>query len=155
MVCGEIISLADYDCRTLTVHMFQSIIQIEMAPHSKSVDEELNEAAKEVRVSMLSQQNMTFIMTSLLSFFPPAFQEKMKAENEVVLDPEYLQQYAIADEEGEFEKALENGTKVSSSGILSVKSNRTWSTHRDHTSEKGKRKGKHGYNSRSNKKKRA
>ncbi|XP_042427607.1 RNA cytidine acetyltransferase 1-like [Zingiber officinale] len=107
-------------------------LKIDMAPHSKSVDEELNEAAKEVR-------------------------EKMKAESDVVLDPEYLQQYAIADEEGEFDKALENGTKVSSSGILSVKSNRKWNAHSDHTSDKrdkGKRKGKHGDKSRSNKKKR-
>ncbi|KAJ0971387.1 hypothetical protein J5N97_019346 [Dioscorea zingiberensis] len=74
--------------------------EVSFVPHSKSVDEDLNEAAREVM-------------------------EKMKAGNEAMLDPELLQQYAIEDKEGDFEKALQNGAeKVPSSGLLSVKSNR-------------------------------
>ncbi|CAD5183874.1 unnamed protein product [Musa acuminata subsp. malaccensis] len=106
---------------------------IEMAPHSISVDEELDQAAREVM-------------------------EKMKAENDDgILNPEYLQQYAIVDKEGEFEKALQNGgVKVSASGIVSVKSNRKKMGKLGASQEtnKSKRKGKDGEKPKSNKKKR-
>lgn len=50
----------------------------------------------------------------------------MKAKTEGLLDPDFLQQYAIADREADFEKALQNGGgKVPSSGLLSVKSSRS------------------------------
>ena len=51
----------------------------------------------------------------------------MKAKKtEGLLDPDFLQQYAIADREADFEKALQNGGgKVPSSGLVSVKSSRT------------------------------
>ncbi|URD75422.1 hypothetical protein MUK42_07746 [Musa troglodytarum] len=108
-------------------------LKIEMAPHSISVDEELDQAAREVM-------------------------EKMKAENDDgILNPEFLQQYAIVDKEGEFEKALQNGgVKVSTSGIVSVKSNRKKMGKLGASQEtnKSKRKGKDGEKPKSNKKKR-
>ncbi|WOL09558.1 hypothetical protein Cni_G18311 [Canna indica] len=104
-------------------------LKIEMAPHSKSVDEELNEAAKEAM-------------------------EKMKTESDGILDPEYLQQYAIVDKEEEFEKALQNGVRVSASGILSVKSDKKDKEGDYQVTHKIKRKGKDGEKSRSHKKKR-
>lgn len=82
----------------------------------------------------------------------------MKAENDDgILNPEYLQQYAIVDKEGEFEKALQNGgVKVSASGIVSVKSNRKKMGKLGASQEtnKSKRKGKDGEKPKSNKKKR-
>ncbi|XP_010911901.1 RNA cytidine acetyltransferase 1 isoform X1 [Elaeis guineensis] len=107
--------------------------EVEMAPHSISVDEDLNEAAREVI-------------------------EKMKAGNEGILDPEHLQQYAIVDKEGDFEKALQNGGgKLSASGLLSVKSNKVKMEKQGKYNEmtKGKRKGKDGDRLRSNKKKKS
>ncbi|KAH7686431.1 tRNA(Met) cytidine acetyltransferase protein [Dioscorea alata] len=90
---------------------------VSFAPHSKSVDEDLNEAAREVM-------------------------EKMKAGNEVILDPELLQQYAIVDREGDFEKALQSGAgKVPASGLLSVKSNRP-KKEKPETNEESSRKNK-------------
>lgn len=48
----------------------------------------------------------------------------MKAKMmESSLNPELLQQYAIADREADFEKALQGG-KVPSGGLISVKTNR-------------------------------
>ncbi|KAJ6803117.1 RNA cytidine acetyltransferase 1-like [Iris pallida] len=102
-----------------------------LAPHSISVDDDLNEAAREVT-------------------------EKMKAENEVALNPEYLQQYAIVDKDGDFEKALQNGAKVSAGGLISVKSSRSKQEkhEKDKDWSKSKRKGKSdSERSRSNKKK--
>lgn len=47
----------------------------------------------------------------------------MKAKTEGLLDPDFLQQYAIADRDADLEKALQNGGgKLPSSGLLSVKS---------------------------------
>ncbi|XP_059624435.1 RNA cytidine acetyltransferase 1-like [Cornus florida] len=71
-----------------------------MEPHSISVDEDLNEAAKQVK-------------------------DDMKAKMDGLLDPELLQQYAIVGSEVDFENALQNGGKVPSGGLVSVKSNRT------------------------------
>ncbi|XP_072998178.1 RNA cytidine acetyltransferase 1-like [Typha latifolia] len=60
--------------------------EIEMTPHSKTVDEDLNEAAKEVMINM-------------------------KAKNEGILNPD-------------LEKVLQNGVKLSASGLISIESNR-------------------------------
>lgn len=82
----------------------------------------------------------------------------MKAENEGISESEHLQQYAIVDGEGDFEKALQNGGgKLSASGLLSVKSNRVKMDKQGKYNEmsKGKRKGKDGDKSRSNKKKKS
>ncbi|KAF9609215.1 hypothetical protein IFM89_014409 [Coptis chinensis] len=65
-----------------------------MTPHSVSVDDDLNDAAKKIK-------------------------EKMKAESDGSLDQE-LQKYAIA-EEIVFEQALPNGGPIPSSGLISVK----------------------------------
>eukprot|EP00268_Persea_americana_P066419 TRINITY_DN9034_c1_g1_i1.p1 TRINITY_DN9034_c1_g1~~TRINITY_DN9034_c1_g1_i1.p1 ORF type:complete len:1032 (+),score=211.38 TRINITY_DN9034_c1_g1_i1:177-3272(+) len=74
--------------------------EVVMEPHSVSVDDDLNEAAKKVT-------------------------EKMKAQTEGMLNPELLQQYAIVDRDADFESALQNGLgKISSSGLISVKSNK-------------------------------
>ncbi|KAL0907551.1 hypothetical protein M5K25_021966 [Dendrobium thyrsiflorum] len=74
--------------------------EVTLAPHSISLDEELNEAAMEVR-------------------------ENMKADNEGILKPELLQRYAIVERESDFEKALQSGAgKVPSSGLVSVKSSK-------------------------------
>ncbi|KAA8530952.1 hypothetical protein F0562_005681 [Nyssa sinensis] len=72
--------------------------EIVMEPHTISVDEDLNEAAKEVK-------------------------DGMKAKMDGMLNPELLQQFAILDREADFENALQNGGgKIPSSGLVSVKS---------------------------------
>uniref|UniRef100_A0A5B7B8X6 RNA cytidine acetyltransferase n=1 Tax=Davidia involucrata TaxID=16924 RepID=A0A5B7B8X6_DAVIN len=72
--------------------------EILMEPHAISVDEDLNEAAKEVK-------------------------DGMKAKMDGLLNPEFLQQYAILDREADFENALQNGGgKIPSGGLVSVKS---------------------------------
>ncbi|OVA17017.1 GNAT domain [Macleaya cordata] len=75
--------------------------KIEMLPHNVSLDDDLNDAARQVK-------------------------DKMKAETEGLLNPEFLQQYAIVDKEAAFADALQNGGagKIASSGLISVKSNR-------------------------------
>ncbi|XP_051183316.1 RNA cytidine acetyltransferase 1 [Lolium perenne] len=102
--------------------------EIEMAPLSRSMDEDLDEAAEEVK-------------------------EKRRAADEAAVDPKLLQKYAIDSDDFEIEKALQDG-KLSASGVISVKSSKTNADkkekHRD--TEKSKRKGTDG--SRSSKKKR-
>lgn len=51
----------------------------------------------------------------------------MKAKTtEGLLDPELFQQFAIVDREADFESALQNGGgKISSGGVVSVKSNKS------------------------------
>ncbi|KAI3892901.1 hypothetical protein MKX03_012417 [Papaver bracteatum] len=72
--------------------------KVEMLPHSISLDDDMNAAAKQVM-------------------------GKMKAESEGMLNPEFLQRYAIVDKESAFEEALRNGSgKIGSGGIISVKS---------------------------------
>ncbi|KAI3878026.1 hypothetical protein MKW98_008303 [Papaver atlanticum] len=72
--------------------------KVEMLPHSISLDDDLHAAAKQVM-------------------------GKMKAESEGMLNPEFLQRYAIVDKEAAFEEALQNGSgKIGSGGIISVKS---------------------------------
>lgn len=47
----------------------------------------------------------------------------MRLNTEGLYDPAYLQQYAIVDNEADFENALQNGSgKITSGGIISVKS---------------------------------
>lgn len=106
---------------------------VAMEPHSISVDDDLNNAAKQVT-------------------------EKMKAETDGVLDPEFLQQYAIVDRDADFECALQNGLgKISSSGLISVTSNRNKIDKRhgkQREMQNGyKRRGSNGGGSRPNKKK--
>lgn len=71
----------------------------------------------------------------------------MKAKMmESSLNPELLQQYAIADREADFEKALQNGGgKVPSGGLISVKTNR------NKAEKLGKQKESHKSGKRSNK----
>ncbi|KAK8321486.1 hypothetical protein V6Z11_A12G103300 [Gossypium hirsutum] len=72
-----------------------------LEPHSISVDEDLNDAAKKV-------------------------EEEMKGKSDGVLNLQLLQQFAIEGREGELENALENGgEKVLSGGVISVKSRRS------------------------------
>ncbi|CAL5354163.1 unnamed protein product [Camellia sinensis] len=72
--------------------------EVSLMPHSISVDDDLNDGAKQVM-------------------------EKMKIENAGLLDLESLQQYSIADREAGFEQALRSCTTISRSGLVSVKSN--------------------------------
>lgn len=47
----------------------------------------------------------------------------MRSNTEGLFDPAFLQQYAIVDNEADFESALQNGSsKITSGGIISVKS---------------------------------
>ncbi|XP_060184187.1 RNA cytidine acetyltransferase 1-like [Lycium barbarum] len=76
---------------------------IKLDPHPISLDEDLNDAAREA-------------------------QDEMKAKTtEDLLDPELFQQYAIVDREADFENALQNGGgKIGgSSGVVSLKSNKS------------------------------
>nr|GMD79002.1 RNA cytidine acetyltransferase 1 isoform X1 [Ipomoea batatas] len=73
--------------------------EIKMEPHAISLDDDLNNAAKQV-------------------------QEEMNAKMDGLLDPDLLQGYAIVDREADFENALQNGGKVHPGGVISVKSNR-------------------------------
>ncbi|AQK92442.1 RNA cytidine acetyltransferase 1 [Zea mays] len=66
--------------------------------------------------------------------------EQRRAANEAPVDPKILQKYAIGDD-NEIDKALQN-TKVSASGIISVKSNRTKTDKKDKHKETGKSKRK-------------
>ncbi|KAF5938399.1 hypothetical protein HYC85_022658 [Camellia sinensis] len=72
--------------------------EVSLMPHCISVDDDLNDGAKQVT-------------------------EKMKIENVGLLDLESLQQYSIADREAGFEQALRSCTTISRSGLVSVKSN--------------------------------
>jgi N-acetyltransferase 10 len=59
-------------------------------------------------------------VTDYCDFFPIS-QEDMREKMEVMLDPDKLQQFAIAGTEAEFDEALAGG-KLPQSGLLSVKS---------------------------------
>ncbi|KAM0849436.1 hypothetical protein ACQ4PT_053744 [Festuca glaucescens] len=100
--------------------------EIEMAPLSRSMDEDLDEAAEEVK-------------------------EKRRAAEEATVDPKLLQKYAIDSDAFEIEKALQDG-KLSGSGVISVKSSKTNADKKEKHKEKSKRKETDG--SRSSKKKR-
>ncbi|XP_065874113.1 RNA cytidine acetyltransferase 1 [Euphorbia lathyris] len=74
--------------------------EITLEPHKISVEEDLNEGAKQV-------------------------EEGMRAKMDGMLDPELLQQYAIVDKEGEIDKALKNGGNITAGSVISVKSSRS------------------------------
>ncbi|EEF30197.1 conserved hypothetical protein [Ricinus communis] len=106
--------------------------EVKLEPHHITVEDDLNEAAKQV-------------------------EDGMKAKMEGMLNPELLQQYAIEDKEGDLENALKNGGgKMNSGGLISVKSSRTKvekQGKQESRSSGKKRKGDH--SSRSNKKNRS
>ncbi|KAK9292867.1 hypothetical protein L1049_020848 [Liquidambar formosana] len=77
---------------------FPQVREVTLLPHSVSVDDDLDDGAKQVI-------------------------EMKKIENIDVLNPESLQQFSIADREAEFEHSLRHCTMVSPSGLISVKSN--------------------------------
>lgn len=92
--------------------------EVTLAPHSVSVDEDLDEAAKEVK-------------------------KNFKVDNVGSLNPELLQKYAIIDREGDFEKALPNAAgKAPPSGLVSLKSSRRSMEIVAHKEDKRKRKEK-------------
>ncbi|KAM3315210.1 hypothetical protein ACQJBY_033759 [Aegilops geniculata] len=97
------------------------------APLSRSMDEDLDEAAQEVK-------------------------EKRRVADEATVDPKLLQKYAIKSDDHEIEKALQN-EKLSASGVISVKSSKTSADKKEkhRENEKSKRKGQ--YSGRSEKKK--
>ncbi|KAJ8768500.1 hypothetical protein K2173_022593 [Erythroxylum novogranatense] len=100
-----------------------------LEPHSISVDEDLNEAAKQVEAGM-------------------------KTETDGLLNPDILQQYAIVDKESEFESALLSGGKIASGGVISVKSSgNKGEKHGKHQENKiGKKRNQEHHGSKSNKK---
>lgn len=106
---------------------------IKLEPHPISVDEDLNDAAKEV-------------------------QDEMKAKTtEGLLDPELFQQFAI-DREADFENALQNGAgKIGSSGVVSIKSEKSkLKKHsKPETENSDKKRHKNNSGSKSHKKKKA
>ncbi|KAM0890661.1 hypothetical protein ACQ4PT_026879 [Festuca glaucescens] len=102
--------------------------EIAMAPLSRSMDEDLDEAAEEVK-------------------------EKRRAADEATVDPKLLQKYAINSDDFEIEKALQT-EKLSASGVISIKSNRTNADKKEKhkEKEKSKRKGADGSRPESKKK---
>ncbi|PWA75228.1 hypothetical protein CTI12_AA243900 [Artemisia annua] len=107
-----------------------SYTQVDLKPHSISVDEDLDEAAKKVK-------------------------DDLKDKSEGLLNPDFLQRYAIADKDLDFESALQNGGKVPSGGVISVKSNKTKAEKYEKRKDKSdKKRSKDGSSSKSSKKKR-
>ncbi|GAV91773.1 Helicase_RecD domain-containing protein/GNAT_acetyltr_2 domain-containing protein/tRNA_bind_2 domain-containing protein, partial [Cephalotus follicularis] len=105
-------------------------IQRVLEPHSISMDDDLNEAAKQV-------------------------EDGMKTKMEGLLNPDFLQQFAIVDREADFENALQNGGKLPSIGLVSVKSNRSKVEKRGKQKEShknGKKRSKDDRGNKSNKK---
>nr|XP_043632859.1 RNA cytidine acetyltransferase 2-like [Erigeron canadensis] len=104
--------------------------EVELKPHSVSVDEDLDEAAKEVK-------------------------DDLKAKRGSVVNPDFLQRYAIADKDLDFESALQNGSGKIPSGVVSVKSSKTKAEKYGKPKEKSKNKiSKDGSSSKSSKRKR-
>ncbi|CDP12880.1 unnamed protein product [Coffea canephora] len=108
--------------------------EISLNPHSISIDEDLDEAAKKV-------------------------QDDMNAKMDGFLKPELLQQYAIVDREADFEHALQNGSgKVLPGGLISVKSHRDKAAKhgkKNDSQKGGKKRNKDDHGSKSNKKRKA
>ncbi|XP_027179739.1 RNA cytidine acetyltransferase 1 [Coffea eugenioides] len=108
--------------------------EISLNPHSISIDEDLDEAAKKV-------------------------QDDMNAKMDGFLKPELLQQYAIVDREADFEHALQNGSgKVLPGGLISVKSHRDKAAKhgkKNDSQKSGKKRNKDDHGSKSNKKRKA
>ncbi|KAG5041233.1 hypothetical protein AAZX31_05G172800 [Glycine max] len=103
--------------------------EIVMEPHSVALEEDLNSAAKQV-------------------------EDDMKSKAEAPFTPELLQQYAIEDGESGFETVLQNnGGKIPTGGLISVKSSKVL-----HEKEKGshksdKKRSKDNHNHKSSKRK--
>ncbi|KAJ7951699.1 RNA cytidine acetyltransferase [Quillaja saponaria] len=101
--------------------------EIVMDPHNVTVDEDLNNAAKQV-------------------------EDEMKSRTEGLLNPEFLQQYAIAEGEADFENALQNGDgKIPAGGLISVQTSKKQKE--TEKIEKKRNKGEH--SSKSNKRKKS
>lgn len=94
-------------------------------PHSISVDDDLEDGAREVMVSLVSKREINGLISSDYFYNALSIQEKMETENAGLLNPDSLQQYSIADREAGFEDALRSCKTISSSGLISVKSNRS------------------------------
>ncbi|OIW18193.1 hypothetical protein TanjilG_31313 [Lupinus angustifolius] len=102
--------------------------EIVMEPHAVSVDEDLNNAAKQV-------------------------EDDMKSKAEALLDPELFQRYAFADGESGFENALQNnGGKIPTGGLVSVKSSRDVSEKGKGSHKSDKKRGRDGHSYKSSKK---
>lgn len=106
---------------------------ITLEPHKISVDEDLNDGAKQV-------------------------EDEMKAKINGTLDSELLQKYSIADRELDFESALQSGGgKIPSGAIVSVKSSKSKMERPEKKKEKenesGKKRRKDQHGSTSSKKK--
>ena len=86
-------------------------------------------------------------------------QEEMKAKTDGLLNPEFLQQYAIEGREADLENALENGGgKTLSGGLISVKSSRSGvEKHgkQNESNKSGKKRGKDDRGSKSSKKRKS
>ncbi|KAL0426835.1 UNVERIFIED_CONTAM: RNA cytidine acetyltransferase 1 [Sesamum latifolium] len=107
-----------------------------MLPHSISLEDDLDDGAKQVAVSALSSDLKLFstsVDTRLLDFLTydhmhivSNFQENMKQDDIGLLDPrsQLLEHYTLANKESEFEQALRSCSTISESGLLSVKSKR-------------------------------
>ncbi|GMP57059.1 hypothetical protein CsSME_00021302 [Camellia sinensis var. sinensis] len=88
-----------YDVLTKNfVSSFPQEREVSLMPHSISVEDDLDDGAKQVM-------------------------EKMKVDNAGLLKLESLQQYCIADREAGFEQTLRTCMTISPSGLISVKSN--------------------------------
>ena len=135
-------------------------MQIPLEPHEISVDDDLHEAAKQVEVKVMLLFSMqlrvcTHTPLSYQLFSGIEIQEKMKMNNEGLLDVGMLQQYAIVDGDVDLAGALQSGGgKVPSGGVVSVKSNKTKAEKQGKRKEKdqsSKKRSKDGF--KSNKKK--
>ncbi|KAJ9540197.1 hypothetical protein OSB04_026703 [Centaurea solstitialis] len=80
----------------------------------------------------------------------------MKAKSDSLLNLDFLQRYAIADKDVDFESALQNGSgKIPSGGVVSVKSSKTKAEKYGKPKDKSdKKRSKDGQSSKSAKKKR-
>lgn len=80
----------------------------------------------------------------------------MKSKVEGMLDADLLQQYAIVDKDGDFDKALQNGGgKAVSGSVISVKSSKTKvdkPSRQKESQKSGKKRGKDEHGSKSSKK---
>ncbi|KAL8478874.1 hypothetical protein ACS0TY_030671 [Phlomoides rotata] len=106
---------------------------ISLEPHPVSVDDDLNDAAKQV-------------------------EDNMRSKLDVTLNPELLQQYAIVDKEADFENALQksSGKVLSGTGVISIKSDRKKVEKKVEESQRSdKKRNKHDHSSKSNKKRKS
>ena len=85
-------------------------------------------------------------------------EESLNTEKDA-FDPELFRQYAIEDENPEFEKALQNSKQIPKDGVISVKSSKKEKEHGKHreSDKSGNRRGReeHGSASKSKKKRKS